>query len=434
MKPKVFIGSSVEGLKFAYAIQENLEYDALCTPWTQGVFALSGNTLENLIQALDKFDFAIFILTPDDVVMMRDKKLPTVRDNVIFELGLFIGKLGKEKVFFLVPRGNDQLHLPTDLAGITPGKYDDSVLNDLRSALGPFCNKVRIQMAQQQVKNQKIEEEIILTEHEVKSIDISTSNDTKTEFKKDIPLLDFEYGVSGDEFGNTRIHISSCDFFQNRLARAFPGTRDLRIFDDPEFCAKRLLLLLRAPLKFENGEERGTVRPIWWFRDGSNMYIENATQLTATKILMNHDELNLKRIAVYHSSAYYLSFVYIELNPDQQTGIYEIPTDKLVEYTLRGKYYTEEYAIYQGVNISREEYDDGAAEIKGEVVDVYGAELRRRFLTPHNFIICGNDSPINSNKFDSESQVIFNGILTGSHKIEDLEKLVSSLTKDDYYR
>jgi hypothetical protein len=59
-------------------------------------------------------------------------------------LGLFIGKLGKDKVFFVIPRQAESLHLPTDLLGINPGNYDDKREDDnLLAALGPFCNQVR---------------------------------------------------------------------------------------------------------------------------------------------------------------------------------------------------------------------------------------------------------------------------------------------------
>ena len=144
MKPRIFIGSSTEALDIAYTIQENLEYDSNPTVWTQGIFELSGNSLDDLIKALDNFDFGIFVFKPDDITEMRNKKLNTVRDNVIFELGLFIGKLGKKRVFFVLPDSTKDFHLPTDLIGVTPGKYNDSREDgNLKAALGPFCNQVR---------------------------------------------------------------------------------------------------------------------------------------------------------------------------------------------------------------------------------------------------------------------------------------------------
>ncbi|MCA0237840.1 MAG: nucleotide-binding protein [Bacteroidetes bacterium] len=143
MKPKIFVGSSVAGLPIAYSIQENLEYDAEITVWNQGVFNLTSNTLDDLINAIDFFDFGIFVFNPDDIVNIKNQNYVTVRDNVVFELGLFIGGLGKERVFFLLPRSINDFHLPSDLTGITPGTYDDIRQdNNLKAALGPFCSQV----------------------------------------------------------------------------------------------------------------------------------------------------------------------------------------------------------------------------------------------------------------------------------------------------
>src|SRR4051812_3252851 len=140
MKPRIFIGSSTERLEIAYAIQESLDHDAQTTVWTQGIFKLSSSALDSLINSLDNFDFAVFVFHPDDVTQIRQSSYETVRDNLIFELGLFIGKIGKDRVFFLVPRDVHKLHLPTDLLGITPGTYDNTRTdNNLLASLGSFC-------------------------------------------------------------------------------------------------------------------------------------------------------------------------------------------------------------------------------------------------------------------------------------------------------
>lgn len=413
MKPKVFIGSSVEGLKVAYAIQENLEHDVLCTPWNQGVFELSGNTLENLISSLDKFDFAIFVLSADDVLKIRKAEFTTVRDNVIFELGLFIGKMGKDKVFFVIPRHQENLHLPTDLAGITPGSYDDGVRDDLRSALGPFCNKVRRQInsftENLNVKRPQKEQE---KNEEVTNIDTTV-----------------EYGVVKDSFGNFTITIPSDDFFYGRFTRAFPGIRGLEIIEDPRKCIDRLLILLKPHLTFENSERNGIRHPIWWFRDGSNMYIQNVEKINDVKILIDIQELIISKIGVYHSPDYNRCFLYVETAQDVQTGLYNFSDSDIHERINTQKKFTEEYAIFENQLIRREEYDDGAAVIDGRVVDINGAKLRLRHLTPYNFLITSQNSPINSNEFDRYSGEILDGILSKKRTIHDLCDFVKKLPK-----
>ena len=126
MKPRIFIGSSVEGLSVAYAIQQNLTHDAEPTVWDQGVFDLSKTSIESLTKAVDESDFGVFVFSPDDITKMRGNDVNSIRDNVIFEFGLFTGRLGRDRVFFVKPDGLD-MHLPTDLLGMAPGSSVISV-------------------------------------------------------------------------------------------------------------------------------------------------------------------------------------------------------------------------------------------------------------------------------------------------------------------
>lgn len=134
----------MEKLGIAEFIQSNLEHVSYPEIWSQNIFELSSTTIESLFEFLNKIDFAIFILSPEDIVEIRSKKAPAVRDNVIFELGLFMGKLGRDRVFYIIPR-NEKIHLPTDLLGITPGTYDPEHPNP-SAALGPFCTQIKHQI------------------------------------------------------------------------------------------------------------------------------------------------------------------------------------------------------------------------------------------------------------------------------------------------
>jgi len=113
-KPTLFIGSSVEQRNLALFIQTSLQYDASPIVWTQGTFEPSHFPLESLENALDVADFAVLVCAPEDLTTSRGQQAATVRDNVIFELGLFIGRLGRKRTFLISPRGQE-FHLPTDL-------------------------------------------------------------------------------------------------------------------------------------------------------------------------------------------------------------------------------------------------------------------------------------------------------------------------------
>ena len=143
MKPKVFVASSVEGLDIAYPLQVNLQHDADITVWSQGVFSLSTTPIDSITEALKSSDFGIFVFSPDDEIKMRGHVSDTVRDNVIFELGLFIGKLGKRRCFIVMP-DNIDFHIPTDLVGVTPAKYSgERDKSEIAAALGPACHEIR---------------------------------------------------------------------------------------------------------------------------------------------------------------------------------------------------------------------------------------------------------------------------------------------------
>ena len=145
MKPALFVGSSSESLDVAYAVQKNLEDVAEVVVWTQGIFELTKSYLESLLEALEDTEFGLFIFGPDDVIRIRGMEMPAARDNVVFELGLFIGRLGRNRSFILMPRESADFHLPTDLLGISTATFQQPSRSDrLQAALGPACHDIRV--------------------------------------------------------------------------------------------------------------------------------------------------------------------------------------------------------------------------------------------------------------------------------------------------
>jgi hypothetical protein len=141
LRPAVFIGSSTEGLAIAKALQVLL--DRSCEPeiWSQGTFGLGAGTLESLVSALDRFDFAILVVSADDTTITRGNPMNVPRDNVVFELGLFMGGLGRDRTFMVFDRTRPP-DLPSDLAGVTAATYEPHGSGNLDAALGAAATQI----------------------------------------------------------------------------------------------------------------------------------------------------------------------------------------------------------------------------------------------------------------------------------------------------
>jgi predicted nucleotide-binding protein len=94
MRPRVFIASSVEGKRLAEAIQANLDHDAYCTVWSQRPFVTG--TIDSLLESVRTNDFGVFVLSPDDVTVLRAEQYRVARDNVLLEAGMFLSRYGKD--------------------------------------------------------------------------------------------------------------------------------------------------------------------------------------------------------------------------------------------------------------------------------------------------------------------------------------------------
>jgi CRP/FNR family cyclic AMP-dependent transcriptional regulator len=140
--PKLFIISSSEALSVANAIRTSLEHDVFSTVWNEGVFFAGGYSLEALEKAVSESDFAIAIAQADDIIETRGSRQPTLRDNVLFELGLFMGKLGRQRALLIHPKV-DGLKLPSDLHGLTLLRYEPGAPADLPTRLKAACDEIR---------------------------------------------------------------------------------------------------------------------------------------------------------------------------------------------------------------------------------------------------------------------------------------------------
>jgi hypothetical protein len=123
------------------------------------VFGLGSGILESLMKVREQFDFAVMVLSPDDLGESRGKSYEYPRDNVIFELGLFMGRLGEKRVF-IVHGQNENLKLPSDLAGIVLSPFRKREDKNLAAALSPTCTLIIRQIRALGFSEQRTHQEV----------------------------------------------------------------------------------------------------------------------------------------------------------------------------------------------------------------------------------------------------------------------------------
>lgn len=115
--PRVFLAHGHDG-DARKAVREFLEKGGLEVVILQERFGTGQSILEKF-EEHSKVDFAIVLVTPDDVGSKRDplELRPRARQNVVFELGFLLAKLGRNKVVALCKEEKD-FEFPSNYQGV----------------------------------------------------------------------------------------------------------------------------------------------------------------------------------------------------------------------------------------------------------------------------------------------------------------------------
>jgi hypothetical protein len=150
-KPKVFIGSSNKGKEIAEIVKEHLEEnnEIEVKVWWDKIFRIGETYIERLLKATKEFDFALLVITGEDEKEKQgkpgneDEEKRKVNENVLFELGLFMGRLGRHKAIMLYDDDHKAVP-PSDLEGIHKVSFSKRKAGgDLTTALEAPCKEIR---------------------------------------------------------------------------------------------------------------------------------------------------------------------------------------------------------------------------------------------------------------------------------------------------
>lgn len=143
----IFSSGKVAKSGVTNAIRDELKkFGFAVTPWTEGFFPENEIALNRFLKQLLCFDAALVVLGNDDIRLdpaQADKQQHVPRDNVIFELGACMARLGPKKTFIVRPE-SPEVVLPSYFHGVgghltyETGRAD----SNWNAAVGSACNSV----------------------------------------------------------------------------------------------------------------------------------------------------------------------------------------------------------------------------------------------------------------------------------------------------
>ncbi|MFN0097485.1 MAG: L-histidine N(alpha)-methyltransferase [Gemmatimonadaceae bacterium] len=140
-RPVVFIGCSTQSIPVAQTIAHFLEQSADSTVWNEGAIGPGSSIIDGLLNQVESADFALFIFA--DEFVARAGSAPKLPDNVLFECGFFMGRLGPKRTF-VVRDARSQFEMPDDLRGTVWLEFDgEGDVTELPKALRSACIALR---------------------------------------------------------------------------------------------------------------------------------------------------------------------------------------------------------------------------------------------------------------------------------------------------
>ena len=223
-KSRIFIASSGRTLVLAEKLRDELQTE-FCEArlWSEEGRSQPGATIiEMLESSAENYAFAVIILARDDVMVKGTGDTLKARDNCVFEAGLFMKALGRERCYLV--NSVEQRDLPSDLGGIislpfkeptdlqnrdqckeaiksVAGIIKDAVQRDGRMRKRPL-SKDELMMREKQKCGDLREDQVVVASIQPIELDYKAALQVKTNIDAGVSYV---YFFRGDADGATKI-------------------------------------------------------------------------------------------------------------------------------------------------------------------------------------------------------------------------------------